>query len=218
MSDICGCPKSGTLPNIPAQDCPFDIGQVRKIVFQRLNETPGKLNGITADPTLLATWTPFFAANDNTKMVITPTINAPTTDGGDAITTGGGNDTPGGVEEITGRNLITFTAELRRTSPEIIAALRQLECEIDDLGVYLVTTNKTIVGQKFSVTAGEETSDVYRPIPITSFFVSALNLGGLDARDSNTISWSFSDPLWSDNLAVINPAFDPLRELVNPTA
>ena len=71
----------------------------------------------------LASWTSFISANDNTKIAISPYIQAPTAEGGAPRTYGGGNDTLGGVEEIIGREVTPFTGVIRKSPQNIIKAL-----------------------------------------------------------------------------------------------
>ena len=58
----------------------------------------------------------------------------------------------------------------------------------------------------------EAEEDTYYPIPIRSLFVGDKTLGGLEAPDSNAIQWQFK-PNWSDDLAIVEPAFNPLTDL-----
>ena len=91
------CPAATTLTAIPAEGCAQNFGQIQKIIFQRLYDGTTR-NGI-ADGTsagnagLLASWTALKAATDGTKIVVSPFIEAPSDDGGDARTYGGGNET-----------------------------------------------------------------------------------------------------------------------------
>ena len=56
------------------------------------------------------------------------------------------------------------------------------------------------------------TEGTYYPIQIRSLFIGDKTLGGLEAPDSNAIQWSFL-PNWSDDLAIVVPAFNPLTDL-----
>ena len=102
---ICTCPAATALTTITAVTCPENFGQIQKVAFQRLVASGVKNSFTTAnDIKLLASWTTLKAANDSTKIVISPYINAPTVEAGEARTFGGGNETLGGVEEILGAN------------------------------------------------------------------------------------------------------------------
>lgn len=213
---ICSCPASASLPSVPNATCPQDFGQIQKLIFQRIfkegtiknsfYKTTGE-EAVDNRIILLASWTPLMSAEDGSKAVITPYVEAPTNDGGDAITYGGGNDTLGGVTEIIGRNPINMTFALRKQKQAIIKALKGLQCE-QALGVYLVNEAGQIMAIK------GEAADTYYPIPVQSLFVSDLKLNGLETPDENTLSFSFK-PNWSDNAEVVTPEFNPLTDLAN---
>ena len=206
---ICKCPKGAALPDIPAVTCPESFGQIQKVAFVRLYKTDGtKNNFVTAsDIKLKASWTPLLTAADDTKVIISPYIQAPTAEAGAARTFGGGNDTLGGIEEIIGREATPFTGVIRKAPQTVIKALKDLQCE--SIGVYLFDENGAIGAIGDATTAG-----TYYPIPIRSFFVGDKTLGGFEAPDSNAIQWSFL-PNWSDDLKLLAPTdFNPLTDLV----
>lgn len=205
---ICKCPRGAALPDIPAVTCPETFGQIQKVAFVRMYKTDGTKNKfVTAsDIKLKASWTPLLMAADDTKVIISPYIQAPTAEAGAARTFGGGNDTLGGIEEIIGREATPFTGVIRKAPQTVIKALKDLQCE--SIGVYLFDENGAI-GAIAGTTEGD-----YFPIPIRSFFVGDKTLGGFEAPDSNAIQWSFL-PNWSDDLKLIAPTdFNPLTDLV----
>lgn len=205
---ICKCPIGAALPDIPAVTCPENFGQIQKVAFVRLYKTDGTKNKfVTAsDIKLKASWTPLLTAADDTKIIISPYIQAPTAEAGAARTFGGGNDTLGGIEEIIGREATPFTGVIRKAPQTVIKALKDLQCE--NVGVFLFDENGAI-GAIAGATVGD-----YFPIPIRSFFVGDKTLGGFEAPDSNAIQWSFL-PNWSDDLKLIVPTdFNPLTDLV----
>ena len=204
---ICKCPRGAALPDIPAVTCPETFGQIQKVAFVRMYKTDGTKNKfVTAsDIKLKASWTPLLMAADDTKVIISPYIQAPTAEAGAARTFGGGNDTLGGIEEIIGREATPFTGVIRKSPQTVIKALKDLQCE--SIGVYLFDENGAI-GAIAGTTEGD-----YFPIPIRSFFVGDKTLGGFEAPDSNAIQWSFL-PNWSDDLKLIAPTdFNPLTDL-----
>lgn len=206
---ICKCPRGAALPDIPAVTCPESFGQIQKVAFVRLYKTDGTKNKfVTAsDIKLKASWTPLLTAADDTKVIISPYIQAPTAEAGAARTFGGGNDTLGGIEEIIGREATPFTGVIRKAPQTVIKALKDLQCE--NIGVYLFDENGAIGAIADATTAG-----TYYPIPIRSFFVGDKTLGGFEAPDSNAIQWSFL-PNWSDDLKLLAPTdFNPLTDLV----
>lgn len=212
----CKCPADAALTTIPAVNCSENFGQIQKIIFQRLQDADGTKNGFTSEAAITkkASWTPLLSANDGTKVVISPIVQAPTSEPGDAITYGGGNDTPGGVELVIGRNPTAFEGVFRMIPQSVIKAMKALQCEsfADNLGVYLVDENGAIEGLK-----GTAEGEAY-PIPIRSLFISDKGHGGLEEPDSNNISFSFL-PNYSDDLGIFTPEdFNALTDLVPPTA
>lgn len=209
----CQCPAATSLPTIENVQCGETFGQIQKVAFQRLRDANGNRNSFTtaAAITALASWTPKLAANDGTKIVVSPYIQAPTNEAGAARTFGGGNETLGGVEIIIGREPNPFTGVLRQMPQSVIKALKQLQCESwgDNLGVYLFDENGSIEAIR-----DETTPTTYYPIPIRSLFIGDKTHGGLEAPDANAIQWSFL-PNYSDDLAIIVPDdFNPLTDLI----
>ena len=210
---MCSCPAGAALPAVPNASCPQDFGQVQKIIFQRIFKTAGTKNSFTQTASIkqLSSWTALFSQNESSdapgsKCVITPYVEAPTSDGGDAITFGGGNDTVGGTTKVIGRNPVNMSFVMRQMTQDVIKALKGLQCE-DELGVYLVNGD----GQILALSSAENT---YTPIPIRSLFISDLKLMGLDNPDENSLSFSFL-PNWSDDAKVVTPDFNPLTDLSN---
>lgn len=209
---ICKCPAGTALPDIPVSNCPESFGQIQKVAFQRLYKSTGEKISFKTDAGIekKASWTPLLSADDDTKIVISPYIQAPTADAGAARTFGGGNETLGGVEEVVGREPTPFTGVMRKLPQKIIKALKQLQCESwgDNLGVYLFDENGAI-----GAIQDATTTTTHYPIPIRSLFIGDKTLGGYEAPDSNNIQWSFL-PNWSDDLAIIVPEdFNPLTDL-----
>lgn len=193
------------MPDIPKFTCGETFGQVQKLAFQRLQSASGTENQFTSDKpiTKKASWDTLLSATDDTKVVVTPFLNAPTAEAGAARTFGGGNDTLGGVEEVIGAEPTAFSAVFRRLPQEIVKAMKELMCEsqAQNLGVYLIDENGAI-----GAVAGETEGD-YSPIPVYSLFIGDKTLGGFEAPDSNAISFSFR-PNWSDDVKVIACEFD----------
>lgn len=208
----CPCPAGATLPTIPTVNCSETFGQIQKVAFQRLRTDAGVRNSFTSEAaiTLLASWTPKLVAEDSTKIVVSPYIQAPTQEAGAARTFGGGNETLGGIEDIIGSEPNTFTGVMRKIPQNIIKAMKELQCESwgGNLGIYLFDENGAI-----EAIADEDASGTYYPIPIRSLFISDKTHGGLEAPDSNTIQWSFL-PNYSDDLKIIIPSFNPLTDLI----
>lgn len=138
---ICKCPAGAALPDVPVIKCSESFGQVQKVAFQRLMKDDGSKNSFTSEKaiTALASWTPLLSAEDSTKVVVSPYIQAPTAEAGAARTFGGGNETLGGVEEIIGREPTPFTGVIRKAPQAVIKALKEMQCESwgDNLGIFI---------------------------------------------------------------------------------
>lgn len=219
---LCACPAASALTTIPAATCAESFGQIQKVAFMRLKKADGTVNSfIDGSGTGIdkkAAWTAKMALTDGGKAVISPYIQAPTQDGGDARTFGGGNETLGGVEMVIGRNPMNFSGVMRGVPQSIIKVMKSLQCEAqgDNLGVILFDENGNIEAIK-KVTSGTPDTVEYLPIPIRSLFIGDKVHGGLEAPDNNAISWKFL-PNYSDDLAIVQPDdFNPLTDLVPAT-
>ena len=213
MSLTCQCPAAAAITTIPAVACGENFGQIQKVAFQRLRKADGTRNSFTSTASILlkASWTALLAAVDGSKVVVSPYIEAPTSEPGAARTFGSGNETLGGVEEILGAEPTAFSAVLRRMPQNVIKIMKELMCESNagNLGVYLFNDNGQIEALQDQTTA-----TTYYPIPIRSFFVSDKGHGGLENPDSNNMSWQFA-PNYSDDLKIVTPTdFNPLTDLI----
>lgn len=213
MSLICQCPAAAAIATIPNVVCPENFGQIQKVAFQRLYKANGVRNSFTttADIKLKASWTALLSAEDGSKVVVSPYINAPADSGGDARMTSGGNDDLGGIAEVLGGNPVQFDGSLRSVPQSVIKAMKALQCEANagNLGVFLFDENG-----KIEAIQDETTTTTYYPIPIRALFIGSKIHGNFDAKDSNAISWQYPDN-YSDDLAIVTPSdFNPLTDLV----
>ena len=182
--------------------CGIRYGQVQKIAFTRI----GNLFSNSSNPiTDLASWTAFLSAEDSTKIVVTPYVEAPTMEGGDEKTFGGGNTTLDGIIMVLGSQPIRMSFALRNYPQTIISALKILT-KIRDLGVFLFNDNGGIICLQEGGT--------YLPIPIRALFVGDLILSGRTQPDRNTMKFSFKSN-YSDKLVVVKPNFSPVNDLAN---
>lgn len=215
---FCSCPAASAINSIPIENCPERIGQIQKVVFQRVFSSAGVKNSLTiasANPNLLATWTTLLAATNSTKVVQSPFLSNPVFEPGAARRYGGGNATIGGIETIVGREPTSFTAAFLNTSQKSIKALKALMCEGDgayNLGVYLIDEFGRIIGISNNIT----TPTIFYPIPAASLFLSDKKLGGIEEPDMNMMEVNLY-PNWSDNIHIVTPTdFDALTALVTP--
>lgn len=189
------------MPSVRNLQCKVNYGQIQKIAFQRIDNSFSPINPIVD----MSSWTYFLSASDNTKIVITPYVEAPTSNGGDEMTFGGGNNTRDGIELVMGINPVKMTFALRHYPQEIVSALKILT-KVQDLGVYFFNGSGQILALKDGYG--------YAPIPIRSLFVGDLLLHGLSQPDRNILSFSFKAN-YSDKLVVVSPEFNPLNDLEN---
>lgn len=206
----CGCPIGKHIADLDIAECKESMGQVQKVLFQRIYKSAGEKNSI-ADPTKKAEWSPLFAAADGTKVTISPYIQGPTTEAGAARTFGSGNQVLGGIPITIGREATNFTGTIYQEQQKVISQLKQYQCET--IGVYLIDEN----GNIGCLVDDQDNPTEYLPIPIYSFFVGDKTLGGYEEPDSNAISWSFI-PNWSDKFYIVKRDtldFNPLTDWAN---
>lgn len=213
MSLICQCPAAAAIATIPNVTCPENFGQIQKVAFQRLRKADGKRNSFTTEAAITskASWTSLLSAEDGSKVVVSPYINAPADSGGDARMTSGGNDDLGGIAEVLGGNPVQFDGYLRSVPQSVIKTMKALQCEANagNLGVFLFDENG-----KIEAIQDETTPTTYYPIPIRALFIGSKIHGNFDAKDSNAISWQYPDN-YSDDLAIVTPSdFNPLTDLI----
>ncbi len=192
------------IPDIPFEQCPETMGQIQKLLFQRVSNKP--IFSSDKSPELKASWTPLITASDETKVVVSPWIENPELAPGDARTFGGGNATLNGVEVVVGSEATSFTGLIRKQPQKVIKALKKLMCE--PLSVYFVDE----YGRIWML---EKKKGEYNGVPIqaNTIFVGDKAGGNLEEPDSNTISFKLA-PNWSDDLVPISPEdFNALEEL-----
>ena len=204
----CKCPKGAALTEIPADaDCPTNLEQVQKFVFQRKGYQFQAAGDPATDPSKKADWLALLAAVGDTKAVATPLIGGdPVITPGEPITSGGGgNDTLNGVEEVNGVNPSIFTGNFKSLASATKRAMTDLGCE--DLVVYFVN-------QYNQIAANEISEGVFEGFPISNFFISDRGNNGFGTKDTFAFRFSLA-PRWDDYLVLITPeaGFRPLVDL-----
>lgn len=214
MSIVYSCPVGTAIADIVIDNCPEQVGQVQKMIFQRMfdGSTRNQI-AITGanEHTLQATYTALFAAPDGTKMQITPFVESPNLTTGDPETVGGGNDSIDGVPQIIAQGPTTFEGMFYQKGQKSIKSIKDLASE--RLQVYFVNEHGKIIGE----TDDQDSPTYFRGFEINerSFFVSDKSFGGYNDRDSNRINFALKQS-WSDGLLVVDPAdFNPLSDLTN---
>lgn len=199
----CDCPGPTVLSEIPSANCPFDIKQIQKVVFQRGGN---KFEAETIKT--LATWTPLLVAEDSTKIVTSPLIGGdPLITPGGAITEGGGdNSTLDGVEVVTGSNPSNFTCNFKSITPQQEKAIKALMCE-KNLQVYFINEENKILANQEGLTGG------HKGFPITSFYFGDRDNQGFGKQDMNSMRFSLKSG-WSEDIVKVTPTdFSPLVDL-----
>ena len=191
----CTCPL-GSFPTVTDVACSENFGQVQKAVLVDLSQSASV--GAAAG-SIVSNIQTIITAH---KACITPFLQAPTQEAGEARTFGGGNDTPNGVEMFMGMGPSTFSAVMRGVAQSVIAKLKEVICfsEANKIGVYLINGDGAIEGIK----AGTTQSPALAPIPIRALRISDKIHGGYEEPDRNEISWQFL-PDYSDDLTIVVP-------------
>ena len=206
----CGCPAGAHLADLEIAECKESLGQIQKVIIQRIYKSTGEKNKIAADELKAkSNMAALASAADGTKIIISPYIQNPTTEPGAARTFGGGNQTLGGIEIVIGRESTAFSGIIYQESQATIKTMKEYSCE--NIGVYLIDENGNIAALT------DDKGANYMPIPVGKFFIGDKKLGGFEEPDSNTIEWNFF-PNWSDDLAIVKATeldYNPLTDLVN---
>lgn len=210
---VCTCPPGSAITTAALPSCFEDFGKIEKLLFQRVYSTGTTKNSFTiatANPNLLASWTPFLSASDGTKVLQSSQIDDLLITPGDPRTVGGGNASFGGTEQIKGANPSAVEGNMYKMQQGYIEKLKTLKCEVS-LGVYLVNE----YGQIGGINDDQDSPTLFYPIPIVdgTFFIGDKGFGGFENRDYNMIRWQFA-PNWSDKFHIVTASdFNPLDKL-----
>lgn len=194
------CPVGAQIADIIVDDCPFNVGQVQKLILQRKYASAGVLNSLTyANAALLANWTALLTATGNTKVQVTPFLKAPVTEPGEPLTFGSGNEVLNGIPEIVGFDFTQFTGVFRSQQSKTILSLKSYFGEV--LGAWFITEQDKII-----CVADDPTTpaNVY-PVPIYQYVVGDRKLGGFAEPDENIIQFALA-PDWSNKLIAVTPS------------
>ena len=193
----CQCPLGSQISDLVDLDCPTKFGQIGKIAFQQVGQT-------FTDITDQAEWTTYLAAVDATKVQVTPILHAQESTPAEPVTVGGAgsNEVYDGTIEIVSEGIYQINFSIRNPSPAVLAALKEYECEVSRLGIYLG-------GRDFVISKADSSA-----IPVSSLYVQsspALN-GNTDANIAQI--QMVLDAGWFADSLVSNIAFD-FTSLVN---
>lgn len=205
----CNCPAPSALTAITTENCGVDLKQIQRLAYQRVG-TGFDITNDTTSIKLLADWQAFMAASDDTKIVVTPLIGGdPVIEAGDAIKTGGGdNTTLNGAEEVEGANPSVFSCIFKSLSAAVEKEMKALNCE-KNLVVYLFLQGGRIAAKLVTV------DDAWDGFDISSIFTSDRSNAGYGTKDTVSHSFNLTEG-WSDDLVIIDAAdldFNPLTDL-----
>lgn len=163
----CACPLGATISDLVDLDCPSKFGQIGKIAFQITGNA-------FVDITDEAEWVTALAALDATKVQVTPTLHAQESTPPEPVTVGGAGDNTvyDGTIEVVSEGIYQINFSIRNPSPAVLEALKEYECEVSRLGIYMG-------GSDFVISKADSSA-----IPVSSLYVQsspALN-GNTDAN------------------------------------
>ena len=211
--ELCECPKPTALTTIMRPTCKQNLGQLQRFLFQRPGYVFDPGAGTPNDPVDLSSWTPLFAANNDTKIVSSPYVENFVIPRAERQTEGGGdNTTIDGREITTGWGPISALGQIAEVPGGIVKQIKKLTCETD-LVVFPINEYGQIIGidpepnDTTLVPSGKLVG-----IPISSFFVSDLDNNGKNTRDKGDLGFSL-DFGWRDDLVLIKPEFNAKTQL-----
>lgn len=212
MSLNCSCPFPAAIGGITQITCPENLGQIRKIIFSRLNRATAFT---PANIVTLATWTTAMGAVNDDHVTATPLLAAPAIAASEAITSGGNdNTTVGGFTEVNGYTNPQFTAQILSVPFGTIDTLNDIACETlngSNIGVMFIT-GQSSPGQIVGKYDGTTNVDFF---PIHSMTVSSIQNDGYATRDRIMLSFEFEGNLWQSGKTAYTPSdFNALTAIV----
>ena len=193
----CACPLAAAITDLVDLDCPTKFGQIGKIAFQQVGQP-------FVDITDQAEWITAIAAVDATKVQVTPTLHGQESTPAEPVTVGGAgsNEVYDGTIEIVSDGIYQINFNIRNPSPAVLASLKEYECEVSRLGIFMG-------GRDFVISNADQSA-----IPVSSLYVQespSLN-GNTDANIAQV--QIVLDAGWFGDSLVSNIAFD-FTSLVN---
>jgi hypothetical protein len=194
------CPAASVLGSVVTSltDCPFEIGQIQKLVFWRHNESFTQV----ASATSATVWTAHLAATGDTKLLVSPPATAiiPASEPREA---GSGNEVLHGIPRNLGSNAVKVEGKMWAQDQDTIAALKAIKDEYLDV-MFINESNQLIYNLSGTTVKG---------FPIHSLWISDLAAGSFSDGTFNNYSF-FLEPNWSDG-ARITAATSFLLDSVN---
>ena len=200
MSRTVTCPAVATMGSVYTSltGCPFEIGQIQKLVFWRHNQSFTAV----ASANSATVWTAHLAATGNSKLLVSPpaTCIIPPSEAREA---GSGNEVINGIPRNLGSNPVKVEGKMWNLGQDTIAALKAIKDEYLDV-LFVNESGQLIYNLSGSTVKG---------FPIHSLWFSDLAGGSFADGTFNNYSF-YLEPNWSDN-ARITAATSFLLEAVN---
>lgn len=174
-------------------------------------------DGTSEDITVLADWQPKLSATDETAEIVTPFIGGDATiTPGDAITTGGGdNSTLGGITRVDGTNPSSVSFRFDGLSAKQEKAFKELNCRTDLTVKFFNEDANMVVRDASGLNDG---SAGYGGFKVRTYHFGGRSNQGFGTKDSFVMTFQLDDN-WSEDMAIVAPSdFNPLTDLVNVVA
>lgn len=214
------CPKPTAITTVTGNACEFNVNQVHRVWPVRKGEViwdistpasnvPASLTGLA--PEDIAGWAILKVAADSTKVGFFPLFGGdPTVEPGEEITFGGSsNETLNGKIKHVAYAPSVFSARYDGLTPQQETDIDTYVCEKDELEVYFIMHDGSIVGSLDTAT-----SNLFTGIDIESAIaLLGRSVQGFSTPDSNVLNFQLPR-VWSHTLHKITPTFDALDENV----
>jgi hypothetical protein len=212
----CNCPLATAQTTITPTTCEFNINQIHRVwevragnviwdISTPANNLPAALVGLA--PEDIAGWTALKTDATSAKVLFLPLFGGePLITPGEEITFGGGgNDTLNGKTQHIGFSPSEFSARYDGLEAQQESDIDEIVCEGDDVEVYFVLYDGTILGSLDAAT-----SNIFTGIDVESALVLlGRNVAGFSAKDSNVFKFQMNKD-WSKTMHKITPTFSAL--------
>ncbi len=201
-----GCP-TGPLVDVPAEgNCGFNIEQLIKAGFQKVQDVPSFTGVPPFEITDGDAWDALITAVDDSKMIISPFMTNLVIPPSEEITLGkGDNSSVNGIGKYTGEGNVTVTGTFDTLTDEAREALKELTCHSDPTqgeGIWIYPMNNT-------------NKIAYKDADFKGFQIYNFRVGSRDNQGKGTVdntAFSFElvnagNTLWDDGLVGVHADF-----------
>lgn len=207
MPECTKCPKDPFLPDIPPVECPIDWDQIVRLAFSRPQPSGAPQFPDVLSIQALANWQTFFAAVDDTKIVVTPPTPNTVIPQSEAQTEGGNsNETINGVTRYLGEGSVEVSGEILSLDDDTAEAIRALSCE-PNLIVWMFNRFDQVI-YKDLVDDGNGANG----FPLTNFRLSTVGTDGFNAKNKYAYTFQF-DGRWDEKWGVADVDFNVLTDI-----